>query len=346
MAGGGCFSLVAFLDGRLRRTFVAAGLDRATLQVDNETTIHCWVPSGGRGRKPALLLLHGFGPTPTWQWHHQVAALSPHLDLYVPELVFFGESTTTSPERSEVFQAECMARLMRKLAVDRFCVAGTSYGGFVAYHVARLYPEMVERVIIASSAVNRRAGDDGEFLKKAGADDVVDVLLPRTADGLRSLLKLVFYRPPFFLPNFLSNDFIHTLFTEGRREKLQLLKAITLGKEGRCNLTPLPQEVLIMWGKFDQVFPLEKAYDLQKLIGENVKLEIMDKTSHVPQMEQPGKFNGVVLQFLLQARSDFHLDGLEKKKNGHDDNRSTTKNAFPSVEINAGTPASYVAGNV
>ncbi|CAN6480244.1 unnamed protein product [Victoria cruziana] len=310
---GGCFSLVAFLDGRLRRTFVAAGLELATVRVDEETTIRCWIPSRRGGGKPALLLLHGFGPTPTWQWQHQVAAFSRHLDLYVPELVFFGESTTTSPERSEIFQAECMAGLMRKLAVDRFCVAGTSYGGFVAYHVARLYPETVERVIVASSAVNRRAGDDDELLKKAGADDIADVLLPVAPDGLRFLLKLVLFKPPAYIPNFLCNDFIRTMFTDGRPEKLQLLKAITLGKGGRCNIAPLVQEALIVWGKFDQVFPPEKAYELRRLIGENVELEVMDETSHVPQMERPGQFNTTVLQFLLRGRNNVHADDSENK---------------------------------
>ena len=40
----------------------------------------------------------------------------------------------------------------------------------------------------------------------------------------------------------------------------------------------------------------------RRCLGANVKLEIVDKTGHVPQMEDPDRFNKVVLDFLLASQ--------------------------------------------
>ncbi|KAH0720929.1 hypothetical protein KY289_006264 [Solanum tuberosum] len=46
-------------------------------------------------------------------------ALLPPFDftVYVPDLLFFGDSITTRPERSTSIQAECLAKGMMKLGV-------------------------------------------------------------------------------------------------------------------------------------------------------------------------------------------------------------------------------------
>ncbi|KAF3541213.1 hypothetical protein F2Q69_00021209 [Brassica cretica] len=96
------------LEGYLRRCLTAAGLTSQTLSIDSETTIHFWGPPPLDHRtddRPVMLLLHGFGPSSMWQWRRQIQALSPSaFRLYCPDLVFFGDSTSSSTNRSEVFQ--------------------------------------------------------------------------------------------------------------------------------------------------------------------------------------------------------------------------------------------------
>ena len=87
------------------------------------------------------------------------------------------------------------------------------------------------------------------------------------------------------------------------------------------------QEVLIIWGDHDQLFPLEMAKELKewvflflflflffifllkywwasvinvwcRILGEKTRLEVMKETSHVPQIEAPAEFNRVVKSFL------------------------------------------------
>ncbi|KAG9458125.1 hypothetical protein H6P81_002633 [Aristolochia fimbriata] len=295
-----CCSLVSLYTLFLRRVFQSAGLKSKLIPIDEETTLHCWVPRSSGSNKPSLLLVHGFGPSPLFQWRYQVRPFSRFFDLYVPDLVFFGKSTTSSSQRSEVFQAECVAKMMDKLDVKRFSVVGTSYGGFVAYHMSKIIcGERLEKVVIASSGVNRRRRHGSELMDRAKVGSVSDLMLPVTAATLRTLIGLSVFKPPRIMPDFLLEDIINILYKPNFEEKLQLLAGITLGKDDDVHISPLQQEVLIVWGEYDQIFPLENAYELKGLIGEKVSLEVMRKCSHVPQIEHPKRFNEIVKSFLL-----------------------------------------------
>ncbi|KAF8393627.1 hypothetical protein HHK36_021872 [Tetracentron sinense] len=295
-----CLSLVSFYEGYLRRSFTASGLSPQTIHIDSETTIHFWGPSSPSS-KPPLILIHGFGPKALWQWRHQVHSLSPHFNVYVPDLIFFGESTTKSSERSEIFQAVSIGKLFKMLGIERFSVMGTSYGGFVAYHMASMWPERVEKVVIASSAVNKRWRDNGELLERAKLERVEDLMLPTTVGQLRTLISLAMFKRPYILPDFLLNDFLLSLYSENRKEKMELLKGITLGQDDTLHISPLQQEVLIVWGEHDQIFPLEKASELKGVIGNNVRLEVMKNASHMPQVEDPKQFNDIIKKFLCSS---------------------------------------------
>lgn len=138
----------------------------------------------------------------------QVQFFAPDFNLYVPDLIFFGQSITKSSKRSEVFQAESVAVLLEKLNVKKYCVVGTSYGGFVAYHMARMWPERVEKVVIASSGVNMRRIDNDLLVKRSNLDTIGDLMLPQKASQMRALIGLAMFKRPRMVPDFFLNDFI------------------------------------------------------------------------------------------------------------------------------------------
>ena len=93
------------------RYFKFVGLQSELVQLNNGTTMHCWIPQKKQGTKshenagdkPALVLLHAFGLN-SHTWARQISSFSAAFDLYVPDLLFSGESFTTNKERTEFFQ--------------------------------------------------------------------------------------------------------------------------------------------------------------------------------------------------------------------------------------------------
>ncbi|KAG2280096.1 hypothetical protein Bca52824_051316 [Brassica carinata] len=266
-------SVAKFVEAILRRRFSSAGLSLQTLSIDSETTIQFWGPppslSHENKQKRSLLLLHGFGPSAVWQWSRQVKPLSLAFRLYIPDLVFFGGSTTTSScsdeNRSEIFQASCMGKLMEKLGVERFSVVGTSYGGFVAYNMAKMSPEKVDKVILASSGVNMRRSDNEAFIARAKCHRITEVMLPSSGTDLRRFSGMVSSRKLDFVPDFVLNDFCQKMYSEKREEKAELLKGLSIGRDDKTNITPIQQDVMLIWGERDQVFPLKMAHDLRDI---------------------------------------------------------------------------------
>ncbi|PIA27588.1 hypothetical protein AQUCO_07600037v1 [Aquilegia coerulea] len=294
------FSLTSFFESYLRRTFSSSGLLPQTIEIDSQTTVSFWGPNPTFHsiEKPNLVLLHGFGPRSVWQWGPQVKILASHFNLYVPDLIFFGNSTTKSKERSTVFQAVSIGKLLEKLEVKNFSVMGTSYGGFVAYHMARLFKDRIEKVIIASSALNKKASDHQVLLEKANVKKAEDIMLPKNPNQLRNLMRLAAFHQPPYLPDFLLNDFIKFAFIENLEEKKQLMMEFDFGDDVHLQISPLQQEVLIVWGESDKIFPFKKALEHKELLGEKARLEVIKNTSHMPHGEDSKKFNDIVMRFL------------------------------------------------
>lgn len=144
-----------------------------------------------------------------WQWWETVRILAPHLNIYVPDLVFFGDSFTTRPERTESFQAQCVKRVLEANSVEKTSVVGISYGGFVAYSMAAQFKEMIEKVVICSSGVCLEEKDMKEGLFPVdNVEEAAEILVPQTPEKMRELMKYTFVKPPRGIPACFLEDFI------------------------------------------------------------------------------------------------------------------------------------------
>ncbi|GJN05695.1 hypothetical protein PR202_ga23348 [Eleusine coracana subsp. coracana] len=187
-------------------------------------------------------------------------------------------------------------------------VVGTSYGGLVAYHLARELAAQeqqqragmvaVGKVALCSADAGKSAEDDRALAAKGGVAEVTELMAPADTKGLRRLMALCVHSPPKYIPECLLRDMLRKYFAHRREDKIALIKGITTG-EG-YHLTPLPQDVLIIWGEFDQIFPVEKAHKLKEKLGEKATVKVIPNTGHLPQQEDPKLFNRVLLDFFLQ----------------------------------------------
>lgn len=111
----------------VKQQFRANDLKSEVVEVDGGATkLRCWVPwqqpergvwSSGIADKPVLVFLHDFVADGTITWEHQIAAFTKDFNVYVPDLVFFGRSSSLLADRTEAFQADCMVKMLHALEV-------------------------------------------------------------------------------------------------------------------------------------------------------------------------------------------------------------------------------------
>ncbi|KAJ9567665.1 hypothetical protein OSB04_003631 [Centaurea solstitialis] len=295
-----CFSFTASRNRCLRSTFSSSGLRSTLTDLGDGTVIHCWVPKARKETRPNLLLIHGFGANAMWQWGPDIIPkFVRHYNVYVPDLVFFGDSFTTRSDRTESFQARCVHRVMEANSVRKVTVVGLSYGGFVAYSLAAQFKELVERVVICCAGVCLEEKDiaEGLFPVKNVAD-AADILVPQTPEKMKELMRFTFVKPPVKTPNCILVDFIDEMCSEHIKEKKELI--LTLAKDRKLSEIPkIPQPTMIIWGDKDQVFPLELGYRLQRHLGDNAVMVVIKNTGHAYIVEKPKEFYKHLKSFLL-----------------------------------------------
>ncbi|KAI3745550.1 hypothetical protein L6452_07950 [Arctium lappa] len=301
MARRSCFSFTASRDRCFRFSFTLTGLKSTTINLhEGATLIHCWIPKTHKPHKPNLLLIHGFGANTMWQYNQFISPLVSKFNLYVPDLLFFGDSHTTRPQRTEHFQAECLMAAMEAVGVvGKMQVMGLSYGGFVGYSMAAQFPEKVEKLIIACSGVCLEESDmDNKGLVRVNSiQDATSILLAQTPDKLRELMRMAFYKPPQNVPSCFLSDFIHVMNTEHVQERGELIEALHKGRK-LCHLPQITQPTLIIWGEHDQIFPLELGHRLKSHLGENAQLVILKNCGHAINAEKPKELYKHIKSFL------------------------------------------------
>ncbi|GAB2224263.1 hypothetical protein Droror1_Dr00005015 [Drosera rotundifolia] len=296
-----CFSVIRLLDKLFSTVFTHSGLRHAATDLGDGTMMHCWVPTRPVPSKPNLVLLHGFGANTKWQWSKTICKLVPHFNVYVPDLVFFGRSTTTRPDRTDAFQAECVMRVLEAHHVKKVSAAvGLSYGGYVAYSMAATYgPEVVERVVICCCGVVVEEKDLREGVFVVGEVDLAaEVLTPQTPEKMMEMLGYVAYKKPSSVPTCLLNDFIDVFCREYVDERRELLQAILKDRK-ISELPKIKQPTLILWGDEDKVFPIELAHRLKRHLGDTAQLTIIEKAGHLFSSERSDEFNKHLKAFLI-----------------------------------------------
>ncbi|KAK8692315.1 hypothetical protein V6N13_075783 [Hibiscus sabdariffa] len=284
-----CFSLTTARNRCYRSSFLKAGLRSTTTDLQDGTIMHCWVPRTLKDSKPNLLLIHGLGANAMWQWGDVIRKFMPFFNIFIPDLLFFGDSYTTRPERSDAFQAQCVMRVMEANSVRKLSLVGLSYGGFVGYSLAAQFSEAVERVVICCAGVCMEEKDlkEGVF-RVSDLEEAARILVPQTPEKLRELMGFSMFKPPpkSLVPSCLLADFIDVMCTEYTEEKKELIRAIPKDRNF-SNIPKISQPTLILWGEYDQIFPLELGHRLKRHLGDNAHLVVIKDAGHAFNVEKP-----------------------------------------------------------
>ena len=257
---------------------------------------------GPRTDAPPLVLIHGTSSS-LHTWEGWVAALRGQRRVITFDLPGFG---LTGPSAGGDYRGETYARftlaLLDRLGVARFAIGGNSLGGEVAWRVAVLAPDRVERLILvdaAGPAFERQSVPVGWIVARTPVlNRVMEHLLPRAM--VAASVASVYGDPQRVTPALVDRYYELTLREGNRRALAQRLSQWQPG-EGAEQVAAVRAPTLILWGGRDRLIPPAVGRWFDERIADST-LVVFDDLGHVPHEEDAARTVQTVLGFLADAR--------------------------------------------
>ncbi len=256
------------------------GLESATIS-DGEIA---YLDNKGRAAVPAetLVMLHGLGADKD-TWLHVSRHLTGHLRLVAPDLAGHGASVRDySLDYGVKAQARRMLELLDVLNIGRAHVVGSSMGGAVAAHLARMRPEAVLSLgLIDSYGAHVRSSYVDELAEGLGYNPMLEVF---DRHDYRKMMSLGMSDPPY-IPGFMLD-----VLVEDMQARSKLNGKIYEDSLIDSDLTDVLAEItvpsLVIWGADDKVLHVDNMAVLQKSLRDCTSV-VLEETGHVPMVERP-----------------------------------------------------------
>jgi pimeloyl-ACP methyl ester carboxylesterase len=212
-----------------------------------------------QGSGPAILLIHGsFGDTIDWDgW---VGILSPRYRVIRIDLPGFGLSGEISDGNYSIDRSlSLIDGLMDDLGIDRFAIAGVSYGGPIAFRYAATRTERVTALVIVNSAgieQGKQAVDPKThtqaFYKTLMSDDAV------TREYVQGALARGFNDPALIPPSMVQRK-LDMMNVIGRNiEGAAMVKQYVRGNPEQV-LSHVRAPTLVLWGAAERSLSVSTA---------------------------------------------------------------------------------------
>jgi pimeloyl-ACP methyl ester carboxylesterase len=269
------------------------------------------------GEGPVVLLIHGF-PELAYSWRHQVSALggAGHRVL-APDLRGYGGSS--KPEAIDEYGlievVADLVGLLDALEIERAAFVGHDWGSILAYSVAVMHPDRVDRVV--SLNVPYRGWCAGFPTMSYIAEhltDRFDYVLRFQAPGgeearfeadperwLRSVYSSIAFAP------FLSEDefavFSDAYVTGGLAGPLNYYRNIDANWKRTAHLAdaPIVAPTLMVTVDSDPVLPAALARGMERWVSD-LTVRHIDDCGHWTAQEQPARVSEMLIEFLGRDR--------------------------------------------
>jgi pimeloyl-ACP methyl ester carboxylesterase len=261
----------------------------------------------GCGEGPVLLLIHGMAGT-CENWRDVIEPLARHHTVIAPDLPGHGLSTGGPGDYSLGNLASGLRDLLLVLGHERATLVGHSLGGGISMQFAYQFPEMVERLALVSSG---GLGLEVSPVLRAAALPGADLFIAATANAGQKIgsaigrgLSKAGMRPAADVAE-VARGYGSLAEPAHRKAFLATLRSVVGTRGQSVSATDrfyLAEEVpmLILWGARDPIIPVRHGEDAHSALPGS-KLEIFEGAGHMPQIEQPLRFIGVLERFLNET---------------------------------------------
>lgn len=268
------------------------------------------VRTAGSGDAGTILFLHGF-PFDGSIWDRQIPHLPPGWRGLAPDLRGFGRTPLAAVELpagsdrpdavarpdeavlTMTVLAADVARLIERHAAGPAVVCGLSMGGYVAFALRRLRPELVRGLVL----MDTRAGADtaeardnrrrmAETARQSGAAPIASAMVPSL------LTPATLERQP---------DVVGHVRRMIEGTSPRTIIAALAGMADRPDSSPdlhhIDSPTLVLVGSEDAITPPDDAQAIAAAIP-GARMEVVDGAAHLPGVERPEAVNALVSEFL------------------------------------------------
>ncbi|RII20558.1 AB hydrolase superfamily protein YdjP [Streptomyces sp. YIM 130001] len=240
-----------------------------------------------------VLLIHGH-PFNSTLWSPQAEALTAAgYRVVTPDLRGYGRSSVTPGKVFLADFADDLAALLDHLGIERAVVGGVSMGGQIAMEVQLRHPDRVLGLVLSDTSAPSETEEGKQFRNRLAdrllaegmsgyTDEVIDKMLaPYNVTGMPAVATRV-------------QDMMRATDPRGAAAAL---RGRTERPDYREILAGVRKPVLIVVGEDDVYTPVANAEAIRDLVPDAV-LAVVEKAGHLPGVEQPERFNAVLLDFL------------------------------------------------
>jgi pimeloyl-ACP methyl ester carboxylesterase len=280
------------MDTLLNTRLKLAGYTSHTFSTDS-TQLHYY--RGGTGKK-TVLLVHGFGLGGATTWFDAMLSLEEDVNFIVPDLVWFGDSqgqmAPTLPN-----QAKSLWALCDDLGISPDAIVGVSYGGFVAFEMLHQRPDGAKELLVVNSPGPVFSKDDIQALcTRAGVNAPDELFIPDDVKGLHRLFEFVFSgQPP--IPDFIYGQIFENETLKNAELKRTLMRDLVNNADIYRRSGYPHTKNSIIWGKKDQVFPLDRGQELADSL--HAEMVILEQSGHVPNPHDRASYLASLRKFLV-----------------------------------------------
>ena len=270
-----------------------------TLVSTSGATLH--ISFDNKKNKPYLLLLHGMGANARVNWYKQIKPLSKNFNLILPDLIYFGESSSSSQIVSVEFQVQHIHEAISKLGItEKINIMGFSYGGLTAAVFNQLFHSKVNKLIIVDGPVKYYSNQMADSMAHSiGVENINRLIVPTTIQEFDCMRKAVMSSDIRLSKNMKQKILTYKFlpFKEIRDKQMSyLISHESTYQNYNYNLDKT--ETLLIWGEKDGVIPSSVGVKLNQAFPNTTKLIIYSDAKHDAHFSKSKQLNQDVLYFL------------------------------------------------
>lgn len=245
------------------------------------------------GTGAPLVFLHSFGHNKNLWFPQLTHFLERGFRVVAPDMPGHGGSTFDAGHHTVDAIARSYIELLDTLGLERVVLAGISMGGYVALRMWALKPALISALVLSNTKAER---DSDEIVARRRAQ-----IASIQEHGLAAFIHTG--APKRLSPKTLEHkpwvlDSITMMnFTVSAEANAATLEAMAVKADETATLATIDVPTLITTGSDDVFIPKTSAGLLQAGIRGS-RLQVIEDTGHVSNLESPIQYNRVLDEFL------------------------------------------------